>query len=229
MEQFKNCLVGLQCANFSNLRPFSVLQPVALKPGGRSSGSKRRRRGYHYGTLPQHGLSPAAAGGRLQLSAAGGCPVCHTPGRSAPSTPGAGRGPALIQSACLNSGLSKVHQPWGWSRGPGTRVLCTQQCGDSRGMDGSGAAGTGVAVRGSLQGHAAMAAGASQPPCSRRLWWVLGYSCAHDSSTRVWRGVIDGRRRSLQGGLCQNPPGGGFRGSLWPSWELLSLPTPPEP
>lgn len=47
MQQFKNCLVGLQCANFSHLQPFSVLQPVAPKPGGFSSGSGGCCRGDH--------------------------------------------------------------------------------------------------------------------------------------------------------------------------------------
>lgn len=67
MQQFKNCLVGLQCANFSHLQPFSVLQPVAPKPGGFSSGSRGCCRGDHYHTLPL--LRPREAGkgrGRLE-------------------------------------------------------------------------------------------------------------------------------------------------------------------
>lgn len=38
MEQFKNCLVGSQRANFSNLEPFSLLQCVQPKPREFSSG-----------------------------------------------------------------------------------------------------------------------------------------------------------------------------------------------
>jgi hypothetical protein len=38
MEQFKNCLVGSQRANFSNPEPFSLLQCVQPKPGEFSSG-----------------------------------------------------------------------------------------------------------------------------------------------------------------------------------------------
>lgn len=48
MQQFKNGLVGLQCANFSHLQPFPVLQPVALRPAAFSSGSRSCCRGDHY-------------------------------------------------------------------------------------------------------------------------------------------------------------------------------------